>query len=145
MEVPGGFEEHYSGDVVLRMNVPLCITKQAAYCFFKTFGEYVKKMQYRQSRANPCLYFEWVDNALVVLLAWFNDIMILGPLALVEQAQRDLKEAFMCKHEGELTEYVGSKLIRPRDRQHRPSSNKIFTTGTSAEVRRRVQAMTEWH
>ena len=37
IEVPDGFHEWYGGDVVLRMNVPLYGTKQAMYCFFKTF------------------------------------------------------------------------------------------------------------
>jgi hypothetical protein len=36
--------------------------------------------------------------------------MILGPPAMVEQVQNDLKEEFTCKQEEEITEYVGSKL-----------------------------------
>jgi hypothetical protein len=43
-------------------------------------------------------------------VAWVNDVMILGAPAMVEQVQQDLEEAFMCKRERELTEYVGSKL-----------------------------------
>ena len=34
---------------------------------------------------------------------------------MVEQAQQDLERAFMCKHFGELTKYVGSKLTLSRD------------------------------
>jgi hypothetical protein len=41
--------------------------------------------------------------------------MVLGPPKLVEQVQRDLEKAFTCKHEGELTEYVGSKIMFRRD------------------------------
>jgi hypothetical protein len=37
IEVPDGFHKWYERDVVLRMNVPLYGTKQAAYCFFNTF------------------------------------------------------------------------------------------------------------
>ena len=37
IEVPDRFHEWYDGDVVLRMNVPLYGTKQAAYCFFNMF------------------------------------------------------------------------------------------------------------
>ena len=61
------------------------------------------------------MYFVWRDNTLVVLVAWVDDVMILGPPNMVEQAQRDLERAFTCKHEGELTEYVGSKLSLSRD------------------------------
>jgi hypothetical protein len=38
IEVPDGFQEWYEGNVVLHMKVPLHGTKQAAYCFFKTFA-----------------------------------------------------------------------------------------------------------
>ena len=43
IEVPDGFQEWYPGEVVLRMNVPLYGTKQAAYCFFKTLEAHIKK------------------------------------------------------------------------------------------------------
>ena len=110
MEVSDGFERHYSGDVVLCMSVPIYGTKQAVYCYFKTFKRHVRNMTYTHSQADPCLYFAWGDNALVILLAWVDDIMVLGPPLLVEQVQHDLEKAFTCKHKGELTEYVGSNL-----------------------------------
>ena len=76
------------------MNVPLYGTKQAAYCFFKTFAKHVKKMRYQQTQADPCLYFAWFANTLVMLVAWVDDDMILRPPAMVEQVQKDLEEAF---------------------------------------------------
>jgi len=92
------------------MNVPLYGTNQAAYCFFKMFAGHVKNMTNKQSKANPCLYFGWINGDMVVFVPWVDDVMVLGPPALVEQVQQDLEEAFTCKCEGELTEYVGSKL-----------------------------------
>jgi hypothetical protein len=115
IEVPDGFHEWYEGDVVLRMNVPLYGTKQAAYCFFKTFASRIKNMTYKQSKADPCLYFAWIGGEMVVFVAWVDDVMVLGPPSLVEQVQRDLEKSFTCKREGELTEYVGSKLTFSRD------------------------------
>ena len=53
IEVPDGFHEWYEGDVVLRMSIPLYGTKQAGYCFFKTFASRIKNMtyKYKQSKA----------------------------------------------------------------------------------------------
>ncbi len=65
-------------------------------------------MMYEQLQADPCVYFAWRDNALVVLVAWVDDIMILGPPDIVVQGQQNLERAFTCKHEGKLMEYVGS-------------------------------------
>ena len=86
-----------------------------AYCFFKTFAKHVKNMTYKQSKADPCLYFAWKDNILVVLVAWVNNVMVLGPPLLVEQFQCNLEQAFTCKCEGELAKYVGSTLTITHD------------------------------
>ena len=60
-------------------------------------------MKYTQSCADLFLYYAWFENQLVVLVAWVDDVMILGPPAMVEQVQKDLEEVFTCKQEGELT------------------------------------------
>ena len=76
--MPDGFEKWYLKDIVLRMNVPMYGTKQAAYCFFKTFAKQVKNKKYQQSKADPCLYYVWIGTELVVMVAWVDDVMILG-------------------------------------------------------------------
>ena len=95
---------------MLRMNILLYGTKQAAYCFFKMFAARIKNMTYKQSKADPSLYFVWIGGEMVMFVALVDDIMVLGPAALVEQVQHDLEKAFTCKCKGELMEYVGSKL-----------------------------------
>ena len=52
---------------------------------------------------------------MVVFVAWVDDVMVLGPPSLVEQVQHNLEKAFTCKREGELMEYMGSKLTFTRD------------------------------
>ena len=86
-EVPDGFHEWYEGDVVLRINVLLYGTKQATYCFFMTFAAQIKNATYKRSKADPCLYFGWIDSDMVVFVAWVDDVMVLGPPELVEQVQ----------------------------------------------------------
>ena len=46
IEVPDGFEEYYELDKVLRINVPVYGTKQAASCFYKRLVEKVKDRAY---------------------------------------------------------------------------------------------------
>jgi hypothetical protein len=101
------------------MNVPLYGTKQAVYYFFKTFTECVKNLAYTQSKSDPCLYFSWINGNMVVFVAWVDDVMVLGPPALVEQVKRNFEKALTCKREGELTEYVGSKLTLNHDNEGR--------------------------
>ncbi len=72
-------------------------------------------MTYEQSPEHPCLYFAWFENELIILVAWADDVMILGPPDMVEQVQRDLEKELTCKCKGELMEYVGSKLALSRE------------------------------
>ena len=44
------------------------------------------------------------------MVSWVDDIIALGYPKDVEQMEKDLADAFDCKCEGELTEYVGSKI-----------------------------------
>jgi len=97
---------------VLVINVLLYGPKEVVYCFFKTFAKHVKNMTYKKPKADLCLYFAWSDNLLVVLVAWVDDVMILGPPpSLVKQVKHDLEKAFACKCKGELTTYLGSKIM----------------------------------
>ena len=72
-------------------------------------------MDYKQSKADPCLYFAWIGGEMVVFVAWVHDVMVLGPPSLVEQVQSNLEKAFTCKCKGELTGYTGSKLTFNHD------------------------------
>jgi len=66
IEVPDGFHKWYKGDIVLRMNVPLYGTKQAAYCFFKIFALRIKKydQQAIKGRSMPVFCLDrWQDGS----------------------------------------------------------------------------------
>ena len=49
------------------------------------------------------------------MVSWVNDIMALGHPEDVKQIEEDLKNAFACKSEGYLKEYVGSKVDFTQD------------------------------
>ena len=53
IEVPDGMSQYYGDrkDTVLKMNVPLYGTKQAAHCFYATLVDEVKKQDYERSKA----------------------------------------------------------------------------------------------
>ena len=110
IRVPDGFEQFYPPDVVLQLNVPIYGTKQAAACFYKALVEKVKDRKYERSKAEPCLYFIWNNNRLSLMVSWVDDIMALGHPEDVKVIEADMMEAFKCKSEGELKEYVGSKI-----------------------------------
>eukprot|EP00984_Skeletonema_dohrnii_P034690 scaffold33638_cov142-Skeletonema_dohrnii-CCMP3373.AAC.8 len=109
-EVPDGFEQWYDDDDVLLMNVPIYGTKQASQCFYRAFVEGVLSMKYQRSKADPCMFFEWIEGRLVIFLLWVDDIIIFGTPGDVNKVEDDIKSIFECKTEGQVTEYVGSKI-----------------------------------
>lgn len=72
-------------------------------------------MKYAQSKVNPSMNFARDSDALIKLVAWFNDIIILGPSAMVEKAQQKLETEFNYKQEGMLIEYTQSNITVNHD------------------------------
>ena len=106
INVPDGMEQFYGSqnDVVLKLNVPIYGTKQAASCFYKQLVKQMTDHEYQRSKVDPCLYFVWKEGRLVVWVSWINDLLIIGEKLDIEQIKSDLNDAFVCKPEYELKE-----------------------------------------
>ena len=101
--MPDGFEKFYDEEnEVLKLNVPIYGTKQAAHCFYKALVKKVKEKEYEQSKADPCLFYNWVDGRLGAFVSWVDDIMACGEHDDVKQLVKYLEDSFECKCEGEL-------------------------------------------
>ena len=68
MEVPRGFEKHYEGNVVLRLLKTIYGLKQAAMTFWKMLLRCMKNMDMKRSTADPCLYYDWTELELVLIV-----------------------------------------------------------------------------
>jgi hypothetical protein len=55
------------------------------------------------------------NGQLSLFASWVNDIIIMGLPSDVRQIEQDLERSFVCKSEGEMKEYVGSKIDILRD------------------------------
>ena len=97
------------------MNVPLYGTKQAAHCFYATLVDEVKKRDYKRSKAYPCLYYVITDGRLALIVSWVDDLILMGCQRDVDMMKEDLNKAFVCKAEGKLCKFVGSKINSKRD------------------------------
>ena len=72
--------------------------------------------KYNCSKADPCLYFKWIGNELVLWTTWIDDCFILENPELVEEAKAGMKQHFDCDDVGELNEYVGCKVKHNKDK-----------------------------
>ena len=59
MEVPKGFKNYYATNIVLLLLQTLYGLKQAAMAFWRKLLRAMKRIKFRRSDADPCIYFRW--------------------------------------------------------------------------------------
>ena len=111
MEVPQGFEKHYPEGTVLLLNKTIYGLKQAAKQYWKEAVRCFISMGYKQSKADPCLYYKWVKEGIMIWLSWVDDFHAIGPNKRIVMAEKQaLFERFECDDVGDVVEYVGNKI-----------------------------------
>jgi hypothetical protein len=69
-------------------------------------------MNYRRSKADPCLYFDWTRDGLIVWISWVDDCLVAGKKKGVIIAKGQMTARFDCEEIKEVDEYVGCKVER---------------------------------
>ena len=69
MEVPEGWERHYDNDVVLKLEKCLYGLKQAAMAFWRQLLKCMNDMNMNRSTADPCLYYNWTQDGLIMIIS----------------------------------------------------------------------------
>jgi len=110
MEIPQGFKQWYRTNEVWLLLQTIYGTKQAAIVFWRLVNKVMKNMNFTRSTTDPCLFYKWTDEGLVVWLIWVDDCLCIGPEKACKQAVADMKSRFDCDDVGELAEYVGCKV-----------------------------------
>ena len=110
MHVPQGFERFYPGNVLLLLLRTIYGLKQSAIQYWKEMQRAFKFMNYERSKADPCLYFRWINGRIIIWLTWVDDCLIAGPKKEVIEAKKTMMNLFECEEVGEMKEYVGCKV-----------------------------------
>ena len=104
--MPKGFKKFYPGDVVLKLLKCIYGLKQAAMAFWRELLKCMCGMGMMRSTADPCLYFKWSDNGLVLIALWINDNLIIGSEKGVAEVKAGLMNRFECDNCGKMREYI---------------------------------------
>ena len=116
MEVPEGMKKWYPKDYVILLLKTIYGLKQVAYAFWVKLVKAFRKMKFKRSKADPCLYYTWdKDHGLIIIISWIDDIYIAGKKAGVLATKAAIFEHFECDDTGEVKEYVGNKVDRTDD------------------------------
>ena len=80
--------------------------------FWQELLKCMKSMDMSRSNGDPCLYFNWTNDHLVLIASWIDDNLIVGDEKSVSETKNKLIKRFECDDCGEIKEYIGCKIER---------------------------------
>jgi hypothetical protein len=72
-------------------------------------------MNMAKNAVDPCLFYQWIDGHITVILLWVDNFALFGPDELVPGSKNELLSLFDCRDVGEMKEYVGCRVKRNRE------------------------------
>jgi hypothetical protein len=83
IEQPQGFEVHSKDTHICRLKKSLYGLKQALRAWYARMDSYLTRLSFSKIHADPNLYYKVVDNTLVILLLYVDDLFITGEESLI--------------------------------------------------------------
>lgn len=134
MDVPRGFEKFYPNDVVLLLLRTIYGTKQAALQFWRALIQAIKRMYYKRSDADPCLFFKRNPKGeLSIWIAYIDDLLTVGKPDVVHKAKIEMMKQFDCEDVGPLQEYIGCKLEIDKEKRRAKITQPVLLQSLSDE------------
>jgi Reverse transcriptase (RNA-dependent DNA polymerase) len=97
--------------MVLLLKRTLYGTKQVALQFWRELVKVLTGLLFKQSSADPCLFFKHVNGSLNIWISWVDDLLNVGEAKVNEKEKEEFKKKFDCNDVGELIEFVGVKIV----------------------------------
>jgi hypothetical protein len=110
VQQPQGFEVHSRDTHVCRLKKALYGLKQAPRAWYARIDSYLIRLGFSRSHADPNLYYKVVNNALVILLMYVDDLFLTGRESLITQCKKELAYEFDMKNLGLMHYYLGLEV-----------------------------------
>jgi hypothetical protein len=110
IEQPQGFEVHSRDTHVFRLKKALYGLKQAPRAWYAKINNYLMRLGFSKSHADPNLYYKVVKNAPVILLLYVDDLFFTGEESLIIQCKKELAYEFDMKDLGLMHYYLGLEV-----------------------------------
>ena len=115
---PEGFVDPKNARKVCKLQKSIYGLKQASRSWNLCFDEVVKEFGFIKNEEEPCLYKKTSGSALVFLILYVDDILLIGnDIPMLESVKASLKIRFSMKDLGEAAYILGIKIYRDRSRR----------------------------
>lgn len=110
IEIPQGFEQYYDDDEVLLLQQTIYGCKQAAMAYYREQVKTNDQVGLMKSQVDPCLFYKWMDDKLVLNTSWVDDLLYGGDEQSVDLTMKEFASIMDCDVVGDAVEYVGCKV-----------------------------------
>ena len=113
MTVPEGFEAPPSH--CMRLDRAAYGLVQSSRVWWKTFSTYLKRIGFKVSKADNCLFIRQNEKGICLFILYVDDAFFLGDKAAVKLAIEQVSKRFTITTQGKLDDYLGCKFTRVKD------------------------------
>jgi hypothetical protein len=110
IEQPQGFEVHSRDTHVFILNKDSYGLKQAPRAWYAIIDSYLMRLGFSKSHVDPNLYYKVMNNALVIILLYVDDVFLIGEESLIIQCKKELDFEFDMKYLGLMHYYLGLEV-----------------------------------
>ena len=110
IEQPKHFEAHEKKSHVCRLKKAMYELKQALRAWYSRIDGYLQKVGFIKSDANPNLYYLVVENELLVLVLYVDDIFLTRSSKLIKDCKKNLVTEFDMKDLGQMHYFLGLEV-----------------------------------
>jgi hypothetical protein len=114
IEQTQGFEVHSRDTHVCRLKKGLYGLKQAPRAWYARIDNYLMRLGFSKSHADPNLYYKVMNNVPLILLLYVDDLFLTGEESLIIQCKKELDSKFDMKYLGLMHYYLGLEVWQKR-------------------------------
>ncbi|WVZ90430.1 hypothetical protein U9M48_036732 [Paspalum notatum var. saurae] len=115
---PEGFVDPNNAKKICKLKKSIYGLKQASRSWNIHFDEVIKGFGFRQNEEEPCVYKKASGSAVVFLILYVDDILLIGnDIPMLQSVKTSLNNSFSMKDLGEAAYILGIKIYRDRSRR----------------------------
>ena len=108
MNQPAGFEEPGNEHSVCHLKKSLYGLKQSPRCWYEELSTHLVTTGFQQSRADPCVFYKWIEGQLTIISVYVDDLILLTDLiSEMKEIKKNLSLRFKMKDLGALNYCLG--------------------------------------
>jgi len=115
---PEGFVDSNNAGKICKLKKSIYGLKQASRSWNIHFDEVVKGFGFHQNEEEPCVYKKESGSAVVFLILYVDDILLIGnDIPMLQSVKTSLNNSFSMKDLGEAAYILGIKIYRNRSKR----------------------------